>query len=110
MIKIIGIVMIVMSSTIIGFSYGEKFKKRVRELKEFQRGLYVLKNEINFTHSLLPDALYRVYEKCEAPIGDIFKDVSDLLLKNEENDVYSGFLQSLDKNKNKLSLTKEDLS
>ncbi len=44
MIKVIGFILIVGSSTILGFSYGEKFKKRVRELKEFQRGVYVLKN------------------------------------------------------------------
>ena len=44
MIKIIGIfILIVASSTILGFFYGEKFKKRVKELKEFQRGVYVLK-------------------------------------------------------------------
>jgi len=88
MIKVIGFILIVASSTILGFSYGEKFKKRVRELKEFQRGVYVLKNEINFTHALLPEALNKVYEEC---------------------DVNSCFIQSLDKRVDKLSLTKDDL-
>lgn len=101
--------MIVTSSTIIGFSYGERLKKRVKELKEFQRGLYILKNEINFAHSLLPDALYKVYEKCEGVMGDIFKEVSILLRSNEEKDVYNCFLQSFNKNKNRLFLSQNDI-
>lgn len=110
MIKIMGIILIVASSTVLGFSYGEKFKKRLKELKEFQRGVYVLKNEINFTHSLLPDAFNKVYEKCEEPIAGIFKEASDLLFSNEENDVNSCFVQSINKNVDKLSLTKDDIS
>ncbi len=109
MIKIIGILLIIGSSTVFGFFYGEKFKRRVKELKELQRGIYVLKSEINFTHSLLPDALYKVYEKCEPPIGDIFLKVSQMLSTNEEKDVYSCFSQCLEERKKNLSLTKEDL-
>jgi len=110
MIKVIGFILIVASSTILGFSYGEKFKNRVRELKELQRGLYVLKNEINFTHALLPEALNKVYEKCEEPIAGIFKDASELLLNNEEYDVNSCFIKSIDKRVDKLSLNKDDIS
>lgn len=110
MIKIVGIILIIASSTILGFCYGERFKSRLKELRELQRGIYVLKSEINFTRSLLPDAFYKVYEKCDAPIGDIFLKVSELLNTNEEKDVYSCFLQVLNEKKETLSLTKEDIS
>lgn len=108
MIKGLGIVLIVAASTIWGFCYGEKFKKRVKDLKELQRGIYVLKSEINFTRSLLPDALYKVYEKCDGPIGGIFLRVSELLNTNEEHDVYSCFIQSINEKKGELSLTQSD--
>ena len=109
MIKGLGIVLIVAASTIWGFYYGERFKKRVKDLKELQRGIYVLKSEINFTRSLLPDALHKVYEKCDGPIGDIFLRVSELLSTNEEDDVYSCFIQSINEKKGELSLTQGDL-
>lgn len=109
MIKGLGIVLIVAASTIWGFYYGERFKKRVKDLKELQRGIYVLKSEINFTRSLLPDALHKVYEKCDGPIGGIFLRVSELLSTNEEDDVYSCFIQSINEKKGELSLTQGDL-
>ena len=109
MIKILGIVLIIGSSTILGFSYGEKFKKRVKELKDLQQGIYVIKSEINFTRSLLPDALHKVYEKCDGPIGGIFLRASELLKTNEEKDVYSCFSQSLKEKKEELALTKGDI-
>lgn len=109
MIKGLGIVLIIAASTILGFYYGEKFKKRLKELKELQRGVYILKSEINFTHSLLPEALYRVYEKCDGNVGKIFLRVSELLNTNEEKDVYSCFNQSIGEKRGELALTESDV-
>lgn len=109
MIKILGIGLIIGSSTVLGFFYGEKFKKRVKELKELQRGIYILKNEINFTRSLLPDALSKVYEKCDGPIGEIFLRASNLLSTNEEVDVYSCFSQCIKEKRGELSLKDGDI-
>lgn len=109
MIKGMGIVLIIAASTVLGFCYGEKFKRRLKELKDLQRGVYVLKNEINFTHSLLPDALNKVYEKCDGTIGRIFFRAAELLNTNEEKDVYSCFMQSINEEKGQLSLTQSDL-
>jgi len=110
LIKILGLLTILASSTIIGYVYGEGLRKRVKELNELERGVYILKNEINFTHSLLPEALLKVSEKCTGYVGQVFQDASEILLKNEEVDVYQCFKRSLEMNKSQLSLTKEDLN
>lgn len=110
MIKIIGILLILISSTVIGFMYGETMKNRVKELNEIQRGVLILKNEINFMHSLLPDALMRVSEKCTGSVSKIFKDASHILMTNEEIDVHASFKKSVDLNKSILNLNKEDIS
>ncbi|MEG0772911.1 stage III sporulation protein SpoIIIAB [Clostridium sp.] len=110
MIKILGLLLIVGSSTVIGFIYGDGMRKRVRELKELQRGIYVLKNEINFMQSLLPEALVKVSEKCTGSINKIFRTTSDILLKNEEVDVFRSFKKSIEINSKILSLTNEDLN
>jgi stage III sporulation protein AB len=110
LIKTLGLLLIVGSSTVIGFIYGDGMKKRVRELKELQRGIYILKNEINFMHSLLPEALVKVAEKCTGSINKIFRTTSEILLKNEEIDVFRSFKKSIEINKKVLSLTNEDLA
>lgn len=110
MIKILGILLILISSTVVGFMYGEGMKKRVKELNELLRGVYILKNEINYMHSLLPEALMKVSEKCTGTIKKIFVDASTILLSNEEVDVYTSFKKSIDINKSNINLTKEDLS
>ncbi|WP_017415705.1 stage III sporulation protein SpoIIIAB [Clostridium tunisiense] len=110
MIKILGILLILISSTVVGFMYGEGMKKRVKELNELLRGVYILKNEINYMHSLLPEALMKVSEKCTGTIKKIFVDASKILLSNEEVDVYTSFKKSIDINKSNINLTKEDLS
>ncbi|WP_291572832.1 stage III sporulation protein SpoIIIAB [Clostridium sp. UBA4548] len=110
MIKILGILLILISSTVVGFMYGEGMKKRVKDLNELLRGVYILKNEINYMHSLLPEALMKVSEKCTGIIKKIFVDASTILLSNEEVDVYTSFKKSIDINKSNINLTKEDLS
>lgn len=110
MIKFIGFILIVASTTALGFAYADNFKRRVRELKEVQRAVYILKNEINFTHSLLPDALYKASIKCASPIKDILNRISELLLTNEEDSVYECFKQSFKGYSEKLSLKEEDIS
>ena len=110
MLKVIGLILIISSSTVLGFAYGEKFYKRVRELKEFQRAVYILKNEINFCHSLLPDALMKVYEKCDEPIRTIFKDIAMKLRGEEDVNVYSCFEEGINTNLSKLSLKEKDIS
>jgi len=110
LIKILGILLILISSTVVGFMYGEGMKKRVKDLNELLRGVYILKNEINYMHSLLPEALMKVSEKCTGIIKKIFVDASTILLSNEEVDVYTSFKKSIDINKSNINLTKEDLS
>lgn len=110
MIKSLGLLIILASSTIIGYVYGEGLRRRVKELNELERGVYILKNEINFTHSLLPEALLKVAEKCTGSVAQVFKGASELLMKNDEADVYQCFKKSLEINKAQISLTKEDTS
>ena len=53
MIKTIGCVVILVASTMAGFIYSERLKYRVFQLKEIQRAVYQLQNEITYVHALL---------------------------------------------------------
>lgn len=110
MLKILGCLMILGASTGIGFSYGERFKKRTKQLNELERCINQLQNEIVYTHTPLPEAILDVSKKSINPIKDIFEQVSSLLFFNEVDNVYEAFKNVIDKEKDNLNLKKEDIS
>lgn len=108
-LKIIGCTLIFIGSSLIGFFYGENFKKRFSQLKEFEQALYQLKSEIVYTHNSLPNIFNNVTLKCSDPIKSIFIKVSDLLYENEVESVYEAFTEAFEFNKEKLNLKRRDI-
>ncbi|MFL0268397.1 stage III sporulation protein SpoIIIAB [Candidatus Clostridium radicumherbarum] len=109
MIKFLSCFIILATSTIAGFVYAEGFRKRVKQLNEFERSLGQLENEIEYTHTPLPEALYSVSEKSESPVKEIFEKISKLLYKNEVDSVYNAFKKCLEYEANSLNLNSDDL-
>lgn len=109
MIKLLGIIMILASSTIIGFLFGENLKKRFEQLNEFERAINHLQNEIIYAYTSLPEAIINVSEKSGQPIKNFLKDISECLSNNEVNSVYEAFEISYMKNKNNFKLHKNDI-
>lgn len=110
MIKLLSCFIILAASTIGGFVYAEGFRKRVRQLNEFERALSQLENEIEYTHTPLPEALESVSEKSESPVKEIFEKISKLLYKNEVDSVYNAFKKCLIDQTNYLNLNLEDIN
>ena len=57
MIRILGFIIIVVSSVKIGFDISGKYTGRVKELKSFIKVLEKLKNEISFSNCVISEAL-----------------------------------------------------
>lgn len=110
MIKTIGCLMILGASTIGGLIYSEGFKKRVRQLNEFERAIGQLQSEIEYTYTPLPEALSNVSLKSEAPINKIFMKASKLLYSNKVETVYEAFQRCFNDGDIFLNLNKEDIS
>lgn len=108
-VKVLGCLLLLISPTIAGFLYGDRFKNRVSQLKEIQRSIYQLQNEIIYTHTPLPQAFNNVSNKSTKPISDIFMDASKLLEENKVENVYEGFLRTIENNKDVIDLEKEDI-
>lgn len=107
MIKIIAAIIIILSSTSLGFMFAESIKNRYMELKEIQAAIFQLQNEVFYTRTELPDAFRKVGDKCKLPINNIFHDISSMLAENKTNSVYEAFGYSISNNKN-ICITKED--
>lgn len=109
MIKLISCFIILAASTIGGFIYAEGFRKRVKQLNEFERALNQLQNEIEYTYTPLPQAFESVSEKSESPIKEIFGKVSKMLFENEVESVYEAFKKCLINETNYMNLNPEDI-
>lgn len=92
-----------------GFLYAETFKRRVEQLSEMERAIMLLQNDITYIYTPLPEAFMKIVYKVDDPINIIFKDASELLTGNEVNSVQDAFIKSLEKNKDRLYLKKEDV-
>ncbi|MBL4937916.1 stage III sporulation protein SpoAB [Clostridium sp. YIM B02515] len=110
MIKEMGCLIIVAASTIAGFMYSEKFKKRVKQLNEFERAINQLQDEIEYTHTHLPEAFNNIAEKSENPINKVFSKVSKLLYEGEAESVYDAFEKSIKDKKFELNLDEDDIN
>lgn len=110
MIKIIGGIVILISSTLIGFYYGTTFKKRVIELNEIHRALQQLKNQMEYTYTPLPQIFSDLSKKSIYPLNDIFKNISEILYSNEVNSVYDAFKNSFDDKKEIINLNSNDIN
>ena len=91
MIKIIGSLMIIIASSLVGFMFSCNLRKRANQLSELQNSLLQLQNEIMFTHTPLPEAFLKVAAKSKPPISELFSYVGDKLLSNSVDSVYDAF-------------------
>ncbi|OFI07588.1 stage III sporulation protein SpoAB [Clostridium acetireducens DSM 10703] len=108
MLRVLGCILIITTSTSVGFLYAQKFIKRVEELNELNRIIHQLENEIMYTHTPLPEAMTKIYKKSKYPLNKVFKELFNLLNNNQVDSVYEAFYKALNKEKEILNLLKED--
>ena len=94
--------------TFIGFFLGENYKKRSIQLKEFQKGLLLLSNEIIYANTPLPDGLLEISKKVSDPVSEIFSDMSFALENGYTGSIYESFENAYEKTKEKINLTSDD--
>ena len=85
MIRIIGFIIIVVSSAKIGFDISGKYIGRVRELKSFIKVLEKLKNEINFSNCVVSEALSNSANVKSATVNDMVKHLSESIKNGKDN-------------------------
>lgn len=101
--------LILSSSSIIGWLYGRTFTRRARNITDLEYCIRVLESEILVGNTPLPDALLNVDKKGKGSISKIFIDIREDLLQENRDDVYYSFLSLEKKLKNTYSLNKEEI-
>jgi stage III sporulation protein AB len=108
MLKIIGCMFIIFSSSCIGYLFGTSFSLRVREIKLLRMTLQMLETEITYSNTPLPYAFEYTSAKCQKPLSPVFSMMAQNLRERRFNSVGDAFENALNKNKDMLSLKKED--
>lgn len=106
-IKLIGAVVLISATSLIGFSLASDCSKRPRALRELQSLLQMLENEISYLSNLLSEAFSRIYEGTNCETAIFFRGAAENLSTNGVTaDV--AWEKSIEENYAKLSLNKED--
>lgn len=79
----IGALIVVLSCTIAGICYGKKIVYRIEELEQIQRAMTMLKNQIEFFATPLPEALKEIGLKNGCIIGNLFLRTAKEMEKRE---------------------------
>lgn len=102
--------MIIFSTTVFGFNYGEKLKRRTKELYEIQRCMCEIENQIIYTHTPLPDTLKNAAIKAKEPISSVLEQIYYMLEENKVYSVYEAFKSAFSDKIETLSLKDEDIT
>lgn len=108
MLKTIGIILILMCCTYIGFFYGENFKRRTKQLNLLLKAVLFLNNEVIYVNTPLPEALKYISFKSDDPIDSILFNASENLIHKESTSVYDEFKNQYKQNKTKFYINKDD--
>ena len=102
-LKFFMLLLIFISSTLIGKCISKKYAYRLEELEEIKSILNVFKSKIRFTYEPIQEIFKEISNKAKANIGDIFK-------KAEENMRYLSAGEAWEKavKTSETNLTKED--
>ncbi|MBZ4644733.1 MAG: stage sporulation protein [Clostridia bacterium] len=107
-LKIIGCILIIGSTTIMGYSLANKYAKRPEELRALQAALQMLEAEIVFSVNPLPDAFEKISRYVPESIKQIFEYSSHLLKQRTGMTAREAWALSINKLSRDMHLQKED--
>lgn len=102
------LILIIIISTYIGFAYGGIFNNRVQQLKEIQKSLIYLQNEILYNSTPLPEALFTLGIKVKSPFNELFTKASTRLMNGSCVNVKEAFFKIYVEEKEKYYINIED--
>ncbi|MCI5700422.1 MAG: stage III sporulation protein AB [Lachnospiraceae bacterium] len=75
MIRIAGVILVMVSSSFLGFAKGQQLQERLDALKEIQKIFLSLLTDIQYGQTLLPESLERIAGQSMQPFSDILKKI-----------------------------------
>lgn len=108
-LKLSGSILIIIASTYLGFYYGKRLIKRIYELTELERLGTVLENEIVYSRTPFPQAIYSISFRRGNEIENLFYKIYERLSRNETDSIYQAFILGIDESSRQLSIEENDI-
>ncbi len=109
-LKIIGVLVVTASSSLLGIYYSFHETYRINDLNEMKKALTILKSEIQFSGSALSEAFLNVAERILNPVSDIFLEMSKKLAQKNGRSVDTLWTETLEEKKAQTYLSTEDIA
>lgn len=108
MLKLIGAVFIVLSTTWMGYEYSKTYSERTKQIRQLMYALQSLEAEIMYGLSPLNIASARIATQTPDPVSTLFAGFSDRLMKGEDT-ASKAWEESLACIKHKTSLKQSEI-
>ena len=82
-LKITGIVLIMMSASLMGYLFSKDYIERINRLEQIQKMLILLKGEISYSNNSVQEALENISEMIEGKVGEFVAKVQESFKKAE---------------------------
>ena len=109
LMRIIGAVIVIGASTIAGIYYGNLETYRVRDLLEIKKALSILRSQIEYARTPLPEAMQAISARVRNSVGKIFEMCAELLVYERNEKVAHIWAAAVEQHKDALFLTQEDV-
>jgi stage III sporulation protein AB len=77
MLKLVGAVLIMASASGIGVSLGMDLKQHCRELRQLKQMIYLLRGELKYTRTPLPEAFEQTALRMPEPFGSFLREAAE---------------------------------
>lgn len=91
MIKNFALITILISTTLIGFLYGNDFRARVKELRDLENMISFVKNELRFSHDAITIILRKAVNLSSSNIKNFIYKLCDYLDEDKVNSIEEAF-------------------
>lgn len=108
-LKLIGSVMVLVSGTMIGIRMGYRLKIRLGQLKRLEKIVSMLRGEIRYNNSTIPEALRHVSMHTAKPFDAVLEEISEELDAFEGRTFKEIWENAFEENKAEFCFTKEQL-
>ncbi|MDR1538655.1 MAG: stage III sporulation protein AB [Clostridiales bacterium] len=108
MLKVMGIALVCGASALLGLYYGSLETFRANDLNEWKKALLILKSEIAFSSTPLPEAMFNISCRIKRPVDATFLTFAENLGKRPKTCLSDIWSQTLANGKGDSYLVQED--
>lgn len=108
LVKIVGSLIVLISSTLLGYTYSKRCSTRPRELRTLQGLLQIFENEISYLSNVLTEAFTKIYRYDDSRVSLFFKDTVEILKSNKGLNAQEAWTKAVKDNIGNTSLNSED--